>query len=215
MRSIEITIVLLMLYFLVFSQFGCAQNNNLINDDVKKPADTKTDTEILETTDKIDEKIPTNTVVDILIPELKTPIVNGLRVNAFSVKTQYKIGEPIKILTVIRNKTSSTIKLEMEQSTHTGFCLPMFRLTDEKGFTEVYPMLALGIPEFFKFSICSNTAYCIENDIQDFFNIEKPGKYKIQVIIPYKNNFANSNTIEFELIKSFYESLCHIVVVNL
>ena len=155
-----------------------------------------------------DEKDSNEINTDVLPPEIESPIVNGLRVNVFATKKTYKLGEPMNIFVVLRNKSDKIIKLKTRIDRlpydKTWFCIFNYILSGAIDYSDT------GYSDFgspgTSINISPNAVYCFKIDIQTFINLNHlTGKFKLYVYLhrEFVNNdeLIKSNTIEFEVVE--------------
>ena len=142
--------------------------------------------------------------INMMLPEIESPIVAGLRVNIFAAKKKYKLGEPIIIYTVIRNKSDKTIELKIDYDHKSQLCFFDYSYTDGAGIN--VQRFCRWTPQKIENNITPNAVFCYENDYKSTLN--KPnrvGKIKFMITISkeIENNkyaYIESNTIEFEVV---------------
>jgi len=155
-----------------------------------------------------DEKDSNDINMDVLPPELDTPIVNGLRVNVFATKKKFKLDEPMNIYTVIRNKSDKIIKLTVDyfqssQNTQEYCSFSYFIFSKQHNIPQG---LASAWPAVTENNVSPNAVFCYVIDIQNVFNLNNLiGKFTLHVFLKdeIENNdeIIESNTIEFEVVE--------------
>ena len=135
--------------------------------------------------------------------ELETPIVNGFRVNIYPEKKEFKLGEPIEIITILRNKSDNILKIKQYYSSLNLESYFMFELKDEAGHSSVYQPF-FDLPFFVENNLHPNAMFCYINDLNKLLMFQKPGKCRLLLSlcseIGNEGNIVSSNEIEFEVV---------------